>query len=48
MTGNHFRIIEPKILYFGTPVALVSSLNVGKGREARPAYRKESCACQQS
>ena len=27
MTGNHFRTIEPKILYFGTPVALVSSLN---------------------
>jgi hypothetical protein len=22
-----FRTIEPKILYFGTPVALVSSLN---------------------
>jgi flavin reductase (DIM6/NTAB) family NADH-FMN oxidoreductase RutF len=24
---RHFRAIEPKILYFGTPVALVSSLN---------------------
>jgi len=24
---RHFRTIEPKILYFGTPVALVSSLN---------------------
>ena len=97
MTGNHFRTIEPKILYFGTPVALVSTLNgdgssnlapissfwalgwtflLGiitatktadnlkrhpecvvniphpemweQGREARPAYREESCACQQS
>lgn len=25
-TGS-FRTIEPKILYFGTPVALISSLN---------------------
>jgi predicted nucleic acid-binding protein len=27
--GKHttFRTIEPKILYFGTPVAIVSSLN---------------------
>ena len=24
---RQFRTIEPKILYFGTPVALVSSLN---------------------
>ncbi len=27
MKIHEFRIIEPKILYFGTPVALVSSLN---------------------
>jgi flavin reductase (DIM6/NTAB) family NADH-FMN oxidoreductase RutF len=27
MPENKFRTIEPKILYFGTPVALVSSLN---------------------
>jgi len=27
MTENEFRTIEPKILYFGTPVALISSLN---------------------
>jgi flavin reductase (DIM6/NTAB) family NADH-FMN oxidoreductase RutF len=27
MTETPFRTIEPKILYFGTPVALVSSLN---------------------
>jgi flavin reductase (DIM6/NTAB) family NADH-FMN oxidoreductase RutF len=27
MTENGFRTIEPKILYFGTPVALISSLN---------------------
>ena len=27
MTGNDFRTIEPKVLYFGSPVALVSSLN---------------------
>jgi flavin reductase (DIM6/NTAB) family NADH-FMN oxidoreductase RutF len=27
MTRNNFRTIEPKILYFGTPVAIVSSLN---------------------
>jgi flavin reductase (DIM6/NTAB) family NADH-FMN oxidoreductase RutF len=27
MTDSAFRTIEPKILYFGTPVALISSLN---------------------
>ena len=27
MTETKFRTIEPKILYFGTPVALISSLN---------------------
>jgi flavin reductase (DIM6/NTAB) family NADH-FMN oxidoreductase RutF len=27
MTKTPFRAIEPKILYFGTPVALISSLN---------------------
>lgn len=27
MTEKEFRTIEPKILYFGTPVALISSLN---------------------
>jgi flavin reductase (DIM6/NTAB) family NADH-FMN oxidoreductase RutF len=27
MTETSFRTIEPKILYFGTPVALISSLN---------------------
>src|SRR5580692_7812656 len=27
MGANGFRSIEPKILYFGTPVALISSLN---------------------
>lgn len=27
MGANGFRTIEPKILYFGTPVALISSLN---------------------
>lgn len=27
MTDTRFRTIEPKILYFGTPVALISSLN---------------------
>jgi flavin reductase (DIM6/NTAB) family NADH-FMN oxidoreductase RutF len=27
MTAKNFRTIEPKILYFGTPVALISSLN---------------------
>src|ERR1700677_4315518 len=27
MTEAGFRTIEPKILYFGTPVALISSLN---------------------
>jgi flavin reductase (DIM6/NTAB) family NADH-FMN oxidoreductase RutF len=27
MSGNEYRTIEPKILYFGTPVALISSLN---------------------
>lgn len=27
MTESSFRTIEPKILYFGTPVALISSLN---------------------
>lgn len=26
-TARNFRTIEPKILYFGTPVALISSLN---------------------
>ena len=27
MAALEFRTIEPKILYFGTPVALISSLN---------------------
>src|ERR1700678_3006173 len=27
MADTTFRTIEPKILYFGTPVALISSLN---------------------
>jgi hypothetical protein len=27
MSESRFRTIEPKILYFGTPVALISSLN---------------------
>jgi flavin reductase (DIM6/NTAB) family NADH-FMN oxidoreductase RutF len=27
MAASEFRTIEPKILYFGTPVALISSLN---------------------
>jgi hypothetical protein len=27
MAEVEFRTIEPKILYFGTPVALISSLN---------------------
>jgi Conserved protein/domain typically associated with flavoprotein oxygenases, DIM6/NTAB family len=27
MTPAKFKTIEPKILYFGTPVTLVSSLN---------------------
>jgi len=27
MGATEFRTIEPKILYFGTPVALISSLN---------------------
>jgi len=27
MTNSRFRTIEPRILYFGTPVALISSLN---------------------
>jgi flavin reductase (DIM6/NTAB) family NADH-FMN oxidoreductase RutF len=27
MPESKFRTIEPKILYFGTPVALISSLN---------------------
>jgi flavin reductase (DIM6/NTAB) family NADH-FMN oxidoreductase RutF len=27
MPEAEFRTIEPKILYFGTPVALISSLN---------------------
>jgi flavin reductase (DIM6/NTAB) family NADH-FMN oxidoreductase RutF len=27
MSETRFRTIEPKILYFGTPVALISSLN---------------------
>lgn len=27
MPQDTFRTIEPKILYFGTPVALISSLN---------------------
>ena len=27
MAALEFRTIEPKILYFGTPMALISSLN---------------------
>jgi len=27
MTETKFETIEPKILYFGTPVAVISSLN---------------------
>jgi flavin reductase (DIM6/NTAB) family NADH-FMN oxidoreductase RutF len=35
---NHrnFRTIEPKILYFGTPVALVSSLNEDNTTDLAP------------
>ena len=31
-----FRTIEPKILYFGTPVALISSLNEDGGTNLAP------------
>jgi flavin reductase (DIM6/NTAB) family NADH-FMN oxidoreductase RutF len=31
-----FRVIEPKILYFGTPVALISSLNEDGGTNLAP------------
>jgi flavin reductase (DIM6/NTAB) family NADH-FMN oxidoreductase RutF len=36
MTGNNFRTIEPKILYFGTPVAIVSSLNQDESTNVAP------------
>lgn len=33
---NEFRTIEPKILYFGTPVALISSLNEDRTTNLAP------------
>jgi flavin reductase (DIM6/NTAB) family NADH-FMN oxidoreductase RutF len=35
-TERKFRTIEPKILYFGTPVALVSSLNEDGSTDLAP------------
>jgi flavin reductase (DIM6/NTAB) family NADH-FMN oxidoreductase RutF len=31
-----FRTIEPKILYFGTPVALISTLNEDRSTNLAP------------
>ncbi|MGA8144060.1 MAG: flavin reductase family protein [Candidatus Acidiferrales bacterium] len=36
MSDTRFRTIEPKILYFGTPVALISSLNEDGGTNLAP------------
>src|SRR6202000_1668007 len=36
MPETEFRSIEPKILYFGTPVALISSLNEDGGTNLAP------------
>ena len=36
MSETGFRTIEPKILYFGTPVALISSLNEDGGANLAP------------
>ena len=36
MQGRKFVTIEPKILYFGTPVALISSLNEGGSTNLAP------------
>ena len=36
MQENMFRTIEPKILYFGTPVALISSLNEDRETNLAP------------
>jgi len=36
MSTNRFRTIEPKILYFGTPVALISSVNEDGGTNLAP------------
>ncbi len=36
MDKPDFRVIEPKILYFGTPVALVSSLNEDESTNLAP------------
>ena len=36
MAEMQFRTIEPKILYFGTPVALISSLNEDKSTNLAP------------
>src|SRR5262245_15591421 len=34
--GSMFRTIEPKILYFGTPVVLISTLNEDGGPNLAP------------
>ena len=36
MSETGFRTIEPKILYFGTPVALISLLNEDGGTNLAP------------
>jgi flavin reductase (DIM6/NTAB) family NADH-FMN oxidoreductase RutF len=36
----NFRVIEPKILYFGTPVALISSLNEDGSTNVAPLTGK--------
>jgi flavin reductase (DIM6/NTAB) family NADH-FMN oxidoreductase RutF len=36
MPGNQLLTIEPKILYFGTPVALISSLNEDQSTNLAP------------
>jgi flavin reductase (DIM6/NTAB) family NADH-FMN oxidoreductase RutF len=38
MPKPEFRTIEPKILYFGTPVALVSSLNEDSSTNLPPIW----------
>jgi len=48
MAEKEFRTIEPKILYFGTPVALISSLNENGNTNLAPivSFWAQKCPVQ--
>jgi len=43
--GRKFPTIEPKILYFGTPLALLSSLNEDRSTDLAPIRKNISRGC---